>query len=132
MRSVKDKFDGLTIFVMNVESYSISQGPEGRAVDGSDALGAWGMIAIDESTTIKNHKAKRTKALMKMLLAVQVQKAVDRLSHNKKSNGYLFAVRVPPPWALGFRIILRIPRSVCHCAAQEDGTSRLPTDRRVP
>lgn len=30
------------------------------------ALGSNGMIAIDESTTIKNHKAKRTKALMKI------------------------------------------------------------------
>jgi SNF2 family DNA or RNA helicase len=29
-------------------------------------LGTHGMIAIDESTTIKNHKAKRTKALMKI------------------------------------------------------------------
>ena len=30
------------------------------------ALGDYGMIAIDESTTIKNHKAKRTKSLMKI------------------------------------------------------------------
>jgi len=30
------------------------------------ALGANGLIAIDESTTIKNHKAKRTKALLKI------------------------------------------------------------------
>ena len=32
----------------------------------SKVLGPNGMIAIDESTTIKNHKAKRTKALMKI------------------------------------------------------------------
>jgi SNF2 family DNA or RNA helicase len=32
----------------------------------SKVLGPHGLIAIDESTTIKNHKAKRTKALMKI------------------------------------------------------------------
>ena len=65
MRSVKDKFDGLTIFVMNVESFSTKKG---------QTAGEWmartfgnnGLIAIDESTTIKNHKAKRTKALLKI------------------------------------------------------------------
>ena len=65
MRSVKDKFDGLTIFVMNVEAYSSLKGQKaGQWMAG--ALGARGMIAIDESTTIKNHKAKRTKSLMKI------------------------------------------------------------------
>jgi len=65
MRSVKDKFDGLTIFVMNVESFSTKKG---------QTAGEWmartfgnnGLIAIDESTTIKNHKAKRTKSLLKI------------------------------------------------------------------
>jgi SNF2 family DNA or RNA helicase len=63
MRSVKNKFDGLTIFVMNVEAFS---SPKGRTAGEwmGRALGAKGLIAIDESTTIKNHKAKRTKALI--------------------------------------------------------------------
>ena len=65
MRSVQDKFEGLTIFVMNVESFSSLKGQKaGNWM--ARALGAGGMIAIDESTTIKNHKAKRTKALMKI------------------------------------------------------------------
>ena len=65
MRSVKDKFEGLTIFVMNVESFSSLKGQ--KAGDWmARALGTGGMIAIDESTTIKNHKAKRTKSLMKI------------------------------------------------------------------
>ena len=65
MRSIQDKFDGLTIFVMNVEAFSSLKGQ--RAGEWmARALGAGGMIAIDESTTIKNHKAKRTKALMKV------------------------------------------------------------------
>lgn len=65
MRAVRDEFDGLTVFVMNVESFSTTKG---------QAAGAWlakkyggnGLIAIDESTTIKNPKAKRTKALLKI------------------------------------------------------------------
>jgi SNF2 family DNA or RNA helicase len=62
MRSVKEPFDGMTFFVMNVEAFSSPKGA---------AAGAWmvkhfgrrGLIGLDESTTIKNNKAKRTKAL---------------------------------------------------------------------
>jgi|TARA_R110001592_G_scaffold7308_3_gene41053 SNF2 family DNA or RNA helicase len=65
MQSVKQPFAGLTIFVMNVEAFSSVKG---------NAAGQWlsrirgphGLIAIDESTTIKNHKAKRSKHLMKI------------------------------------------------------------------
>lgn len=65
MRAVRNEFEGLTIFVMNVESFSSKKG---------QAAGDWlakkfgqsGLIAIDESTTIKNPKAKRTKALLKI------------------------------------------------------------------
>ena len=65
MRSVKDPFNGLTIFVMNVESYSTRKGQvAGEWM--ANAYGSMGCIAIDESTTIKNHKAKRTKALLKI------------------------------------------------------------------
>ena len=65
MRSVQDKFDGLTIFVMNVEAFSSLKGQKAGTWM-ARALGTRGLIAIDESTTIKNHKAKRTKALMKI------------------------------------------------------------------
>ena len=65
MRSVKDKFDGLTIFVMNIEAFSTLKGQKAGEWM-ARALGANGLIAIDESTTIKNHKAKRTKALLKI------------------------------------------------------------------
>jgi hypothetical protein len=65
MRSVQDKFDGLTIFVMNVEAFSSLKGQKAGDWMGR-ALGSKGMIAIDESTTIKNPKAKRTKSLVKI------------------------------------------------------------------
>jgi len=73
MRSVKDKFDGLTIFVMNVEAFSALKGKQAGEWMGR-ALGAKGLIAIDESTTIKNHKAKRTKALMKIAAAFKYRR----------------------------------------------------------
>ena len=65
VQSVKKPFSGLTIFVMNVEAFSTPKGQTaGKWL--SDHLGKHGMIAIDESTTIKNSKAKRTKALIKI------------------------------------------------------------------
>jgi SNF2 family DNA or RNA helicase len=65
MRSIKDHFDGLTIFVMNVEAFSSKKGQD-AGVWLAKKFGANGMIAIDESTTIKNPRAKRTKALLKV------------------------------------------------------------------
>lgn len=65
MRSVRQEFDGLTVFVMNVESFSTSKGQSAGAWL-AQKFGAKGLIAIDESTTIKNPKAKRTKALLKV------------------------------------------------------------------
>ena len=64
-RFFASKEQGVKIFVMNVEAFSSAKGK---------SVGAWlakrfgssGMIAIDESTTIKNPKAARTKALLKL------------------------------------------------------------------
>ena len=65
LKSVGTKFDGLTIFVMNVEAFSSVKGKNAGEWLARN-LGKRGLIAIDESTTIKNPKAKRTKALMKI------------------------------------------------------------------
>ena len=73
MRSVGEEFDGLTIFVMNVESFSSVKGRTAGEWMGR-AFGRNGLIAIDESTTIKNHKAKRTKALMKIASAFKYKR----------------------------------------------------------
>jgi hypothetical protein len=65
VKSVAERFEGLTIFVMNVEAFSSLKGQQaGKWL--ATKFGARGLIGIDESTTIKNHKAKRTKALMKI------------------------------------------------------------------
>ena len=73
MRSVGEAFEGLTIFVMNVESFSSIKGKNAGEWMGR-AFGRNGLIAIDESTTIKNHKAKRTKALMKIASAFKYKR----------------------------------------------------------
>ena len=73
MRSVGEAFEGLTIFVMNVESFSSVKGRTAGEWMGR-AFGRNGLIAIDESTTIKNHKAKRTKALMKIASAFKYKR----------------------------------------------------------
>lgn len=65
INSINKKFDGLTVFVMNVETFSTIKGKKAGEWMAKH-LGPTGIIAVDESTTIKNHKAKRSKALMKI------------------------------------------------------------------
>ena len=57
MRSVGEKFEGLTIFVMNVEAFSSVKGRTGGEWM-ARAFGRNGLIAVDESTTIKNPKSQ--------------------------------------------------------------------------
>ena len=65
IKSVGTIFGGLTLFVMNVEAFSHLKGKQaGEWL--AKKFGGRGLIGIDESTTIKNHKAKRTKALIKI------------------------------------------------------------------
>lgn len=65
MKEIGKAFDGLTFFVMNVEAFSTLKGKTAGEWMAKH-FGKTGLIAIDEATTIKNHKAKRTKALLKI------------------------------------------------------------------
>ena len=59
---MRQRFDGLKIFVMNIEALSTSKGTK---IAGVFLIGHEdNMIIIDESTTIKNRGASRTKNLM--------------------------------------------------------------------
>ena len=57
----------MKLFVMNVEAFS---NPSGKGMEAAEwfakKYGMSGMIAVDESTTIKNPKSKRTKSLVKL------------------------------------------------------------------
>lgn len=65
LKSIRESFDGLTVFVMNVEAFSTVKGKTAGEWLAKN-FGQSGLIGIDESTTIKNHKAKRTKSLVKI------------------------------------------------------------------
>lgn len=64
LRSISEPFEGMTFFIMNIEALSTVKGKEALTWLGR-RFGARGLIAVDESTTIKNHQAKRTKAIVK-------------------------------------------------------------------
>ena len=73
VRSVQTPYSGLTLFVMNVEAFSTVKGQQaGEWL--ARKFGPHGLIAIDESTTIKNPKAKRTKSLMKIASGFQYRR----------------------------------------------------------
>ena len=66
LKGLQTASDGqLDILVMNVEAFSTRKGNM-FATHLADQRGRYGMIAVDESTTVKNHKAKRTKNLIKI------------------------------------------------------------------
>ena len=59
---VLEPFDGLKIFVMNVEAFSTKKGVQIAKVFLSKNPN--NMVIVDESTTIKNRKAARTKSIV--------------------------------------------------------------------
>jgi len=73
MKSVAKAFAGVTLFVMNIEAFSHPKGRNAGEWLGKN-LGQHGLIAVDESTMIKNHSAKRTKALIKASRAFQYRR----------------------------------------------------------
>ena len=101
MRSVQDTFEGLTIFVMNVEAYSTLKGQKaGQWM--ARMLGYQGMIAVDESTTIKNHKAKRTKALMKIAAGFKYKRLLTGSPITKSPMDIYSQCEFLRPGLLGF------------------------------
>jgi len=101
MRSVQDPFDGLTIFVMNVEAFSSLKGQTAGEWMGR-ALGSNGMIAIDESTTIKNHKAKRTKSLLKIAAKFKFRRLLTGSPVTKSPMDIFAQTEFLRPGLLGF------------------------------
>ena len=101
MRSVQDTFEGLTIFVMNVEAYSTIKGQKaGQWM--ARMLGYQGMIAVDESTTIKNHKAKRTKSLMKIAAGFKYKRLLTGSPITKSPMDIYSQCEFLRPGLLGF------------------------------
>ena len=101
LKSVADKFDGLTIFVINVEAFSTVKGQNaGKWL--AQRFGGRGLIAIDESTTIKNHKAKRTKALLKIAAGFQFRRLLTGSPITKSPMDVYSQCEFLRPGLLGF------------------------------
>ena len=101
LKSVADKFDGLTIFVINVEAFStVKRQNAGKWL--AQRFGGRGLIAIDESTTIKNHKAKRTKALLKIAAGFQFRRLLTGSPITKSPMDVYSQCEFLRPGLLGF------------------------------
>ena len=101
LKSVAGKFDGLTIFVINVEAFSTVKGQNaGKWL--AQRFGGRGLIAIDESTTIKNHKAKRTKALLKIAAGFQFRRLLTGSPITKSPMDVYSQCEFLRPGLLGF------------------------------
>lgn len=73
LRTLSQPFDGLTILIMNVEAFSSLKGQK-MAAWLARHYGDSGLCAVDESTTIKNPKAKRTKTLCNMAMSFKYRR----------------------------------------------------------
>jgi SNF2 family DNA or RNA helicase len=101
LRGINKRFDGLTIFVMNVEAFSTIKG-KGAGEWLAKNLGPRGLIGIDESTTIKNHKAKRTKALMKIGSGFKYRRILTGSPITKEPMDIYSQAAFLGPWLLGY------------------------------
>jgi SNF2 family DNA or RNA helicase len=92
---------GVKIFVMNVEAFSSSKG-KAAGEWMAEKFGRFGLIAIDESTTIKNHKAKRTKSLLKIAAKFKYRRLLTGSPVTKSPMDLFSQFQFLNPMILGF------------------------------
>jgi len=83
---LKESFFGLKIFVQNIESMAYDRSVEvaKKFVSGHRTL-----VTVDESSTIKNHTAKRTKAMLKLRDLAKVRRILTgSLVDNRPLDAY--------------------------------------------
>ncbi len=90
----------LHILVMNVEAFSTTKGVEfaNRFLNSHRAL-----IAIDESTTIKNPKAKRTKSILKLSEMAKYRRIMTGSPVTKNPLDLYSQCEFLSPWHLDFQ-----------------------------
>jgi len=73
---IAKKFDSLKYLIVGIESMSAGKGHEiiERFIDDPDRI----MVVVDESSTIKNYKAVRTKRIVSMVMKLNKDKTFDR------------------------------------------------------
>jgi SNF2 family DNA or RNA helicase len=92
---------GVKIFVMNVEAFSSSKG-KAAGEWMAEKFGRFGLRAIDESTTIKHHKAKRTKSLLKIAAKFKYRRLLTGSPVTKSPMDLFSQFQFLNPMILGF------------------------------
>ena len=88
---LSSSFDGLDIFLMNVEA--LAHQPAVQFLE-KYLLGTMSLMAIDESTTIKSPTAKRTKNILKVCKRAHYRRIFNRISCHEKSFGFIFSMSI--------------------------------------
>ncbi len=91
---VVNPFDGIKVFVVNIEAFSSGRGAEAAYVfleQNPDNL-----MVVDESTTIKNRKAMRTKTWSSST-DIKISPYPYRFAYHKEPDGFIRAVRISGP-----------------------------------
>tara|TARA_R100000734_G_C3315484_1_gene107454 strand:- start:601 stop:2061 length:1461 start_codon:yes stop_codon:yes gene_type:complete len=89
------------IFVMNVEAFSSAKG-KAAGEWMAERFGRNALIAVDESTTIKNHKAKRTKSLIKIAAKFKYKRILTGSPVTKSPMDLFAQFQFLNPLILGF------------------------------
>ena len=76
IKDVKKKEDALSFFIINTESFSRSLGEE-KIKPLLDFYSQFMMVIVDESSTIKNRTAKRTKNLIKICRSIPYKRILS-------------------------------------------------------
>ena len=96
----EDSTGKLNIFLINVEALATDKGCKHveHFMVTHDT-----MLVIDESTTIKNPKAKRTKNLIKLAPPSRLQKNTHRFPNNKSSTRPILTMLLLEPGTFGLQ-----------------------------
>jgi SNF2 family DNA or RNA helicase len=97
---IDDPFDGLKLFVMNVEAFSSPRGT--RAAGRFLVANPENMAVVDESTTIKNRNAQRTKNLMALNPYIKYRRILTGSPITKSPLDLYSQCRFLDPSSLGF------------------------------
>lgn len=114
------KKDHLTIFVMNVEAFSTARGRD-FGLWLARSRGSNAMIAVDESTTVKNYRAKRTKNLIKIAHAFKFRRILTGSPITNNPMDIYGQFELLSPGLLGFKNFYAFQGR--HCILQKRNVS---------
>jgi hypothetical protein len=90
------------------------------------------LVAVDESTTIKNRQAKRTKNIVKVGRAAKYTRILTGSPITKSPMDLFSQCDFLVEQCLGFYLVLRLPEPIRRPATADHGPQVVPRDRRLP